>query len=138
MIDEIWDYLRAWVHRKEAEKFTTDGDGNTAVRVKGNLEVTTTNSPNTEEVMIINIPLANVETPITLPNGTKRYRIKARGGKGPMNLAYNVGETSNLYYSISRGSSYDSDDMDLPDGYTIYLSSSSSNIDIEVRIQKRV
>lgn len=30
---EIWDHLRSWIHRKEAEKFTTDDAGKTAVNV---------------------------------------------------------------------------------------------------------
>jgi len=34
-MNEIWTKLNSWLHRKESEKFTTDGDGNTAINISG-------------------------------------------------------------------------------------------------------
>ena len=36
-MDNILTKINAWLHRKESEKFTTDGSGNTAVNVTGNV-----------------------------------------------------------------------------------------------------
>jgi hypothetical protein len=35
---KITDYLKFWIHRKEAEKFTTTGSGDTAVRIDGDID----------------------------------------------------------------------------------------------------
>lgn len=36
---DLLDSIKSWLHRKEAEKFTTDAAGKTAVRVKGDLTI---------------------------------------------------------------------------------------------------
>lgn len=38
-MNEILEMINSWLHRKEAEKFTTDGSGNTAVRTEGSVTV---------------------------------------------------------------------------------------------------
>jgi len=48
MLDNIWDYLNIWIRKKFKDSFTTDGSGNTAIRVTGELN-TTTDLANTEE-----------------------------------------------------------------------------------------
>jgi len=47
-MDEILAKLNAWLHRKESEKFTTDGSGNTAVRVEGNISLDSADTLDTE------------------------------------------------------------------------------------------
>lgn len=34
----IWEHLKAWIHRKEAEKFTVDSNNKTAVRIVGEVD----------------------------------------------------------------------------------------------------
>ena len=138
MMDELWQYLKVWQHRKESEKFTTDSNGDTAVRTT--TEVTEdTSDPNVEQVFTVFIPTKDTETEIALPDGTRRYEIGIRNGAAKLKLAYNIGDISGGdYKTINRGARHNSDKVVLPDTSKIYLSSSSNNITIEVFIQKRV
>jgi len=138
MIDELWGHLRAWIHRKEGEKFTTDQAGKTAVRTT--TEVTEdTSDPNVEQVFTLNIPIKDVETEISLPNGTRRYEIGVRDGSAKLKLGYNIGDiAAEDYKTISRGSRHNSNKVILPDSSKLYLSSSSNSIVIEVFVQKRI
>lgn len=74
-MNEILEMINSWLHRKEAEKFTTDGSGNTAVRVEGNISLDSTDTLDTEG-RITKITLndstwvALERSPTTNPTGT--------------------------------------------------------------------
>jgi hypothetical protein len=50
MLDNIFQYLNLWIRKKFKETFTTDGSGNTAIRVAG--EITTTESTNSKHKVV--------------------------------------------------------------------------------------
>jgi len=135
MIDNIWDYLNIWIRHKFKQVFTTDGAGDTAIRVVGDLE-TTTDAPNTEEVINFNIAAANTEYTINLPTNTKRYTLYFRGSK-KLALAYNLGETATNYLTVNPGETHDSGRLDYSGVTPIYVSSSSINI-LEIKVQRRL
>lgn len=88
-MNEILAKINSWIHRKEAEKFTVDGDGNTAVRVIGKVELDTIDTAGQITKVILNDttwtalersgttiptgsgPLANRDT-FTLQNRSKK------------------------------------------------------------------
>ena len=43
----VWDHVKSWIHRKEAEKFTTNESGDTAVRTTASII-----SPDGDEVSV--------------------------------------------------------------------------------------
>jgi len=74
-MNEIWTKLNAWLHRKESEKFTTDGDGNTAINIIG----TVTQEGLNEGGQITSVPLTDSDWTLlersatTTPIGSGAY-----------------------------------------------------------------
>lgn len=136
MLDEIWDYLNLWIRKKLKETFTTDGLGNTAIRVSGDINASF-EGPNQEEIINSTLITEDTEYEIVLPTNVKRYTIHCRSSK-LLKLAYNLGETTTNYLTIYPGATHDSSDVDYVSAKSIYLKSSSSNISVEIKVQRRV
>ena len=71
-MNEILAKINSWIHRKEAEKFTVDGDGNTAVRVIGKVELDTIDTAGQITKVILNETTwtALNRSGTTVPTGT--------------------------------------------------------------------
>lgn len=136
MDENIWGMLNMWLRKKFKETFTTDGAGDTAIRVAGQLEVGTTEA-NTEEILNEVLLLADTEYTITLPSFTQRYTIFTRDRK-KMQLAYVAGETDTNYLTILPGDTHDSSRLDYLSAKTLYLKTSSSNIEVEIKLQRKL
>jgi len=80
-------------------------------------------NPTQETIGRITI-LSDIEKPFTLPDKTVKYQIRSRDRES-LFLANVLGETvdtgDNIY--INRGFTYVSPDLDIPDGYIIYIKS---------------
>lgn len=137
MMESIWDYLNSWIRKKFKETFTEDGAGNTAFRVVGTFEQEL-DLPNQEEIINETLTLADTEYAIVLPTNLRRYWIYARDGKGKLKLSFVPGETATNYVTIDRGYIYDSENISVLAGKTIYLLSSSSSIEVEVRVHRKL
>jgi hypothetical protein len=136
MLDNIWDYLNIWIRKKLKDSFTTDGDGNTAIRVVGDLEVTSDN-PNVEDIINISLPSSSVEYVVTLPTETRRYTIYCRNDK-KLSLAYNSGETDSNYLTIHPGETHDSGRVDYVNNTDIYLKAFNNGVEVELKVQRRL
>ena len=123
MLDNIWDYLNIWIRKKFKDSFTTDGSGNTAIRVVGDLEL---DVANVEQIINTTLTTADTEYPIVLPTSVKRYTIFCVDKK-KMVLGFNSGDTSDEYITIVPGVRHDSKQLDYTESKTIYLKSSSNN-----------
>ena len=110
------------------------GDGwgkNNPFPVSGSL-VVDVDEPTKQQVQNIPFALANVEYIITLPDNTKRYQIRVRDDSSKGRIAFNSGETSTDYWTLTRGTIVDSYIMDLPISSTIYMSLDKATQVVEV------
>lgn len=136
MNDTIWDYLNIWIRKKIKEVFTTDAGGDTAVRVVGDLELSS-DDPNTQEVLVESLLNTASEYEIILPVNTKRFTIFCRDRKKVL-LAYNNGETANNYETILPGETHDSGRIDYISATSVFLKPSSNNISVEIKVQRKL
>lgn len=120
--------LRSYLVDKVGKAF---GSSENPVNITGSLEVDL-ETPNKQSIQNITLPTANTEVSVSLPSNTKRYRVKVRKHTALVNLAFVSGETSTNYWTISRGTVFDSADLDFESSETIYLSASKANTTIEI------
>jgi len=94
---------------------------------------------NPDVLGILNKSIANKNVEVTqiLPDDTKRFRIQVRDNKAKLQIAYGTGETVTLYKTISRGSEWESGDIDIPNGTTLYILSSQDSIVVEIEVWTR-
>ena len=84
------------------------------------------------EPTILNITLtANVENSFVLPENTNRFYVKARTFRR-LRLAYEAGETATNYITIPFGTNYSEDGLQLDADRTVYLLSTTNNVDVEI------
>ena len=88
--------------------------------------------PNNQDIQNITVAAANTEFSVTLPNGTKHYRIKVRRGYAVAKLAFNAGETNTKYRQIDMGVTHESPNLDLPDNTILYLQTNKAGVIVEV------
>lgn len=81
-------------------------------------------------IININTTLANTESSFTLPDGTKRYRIKIRG-QAAMQLSYIAGESNMNYWKINRGFIHEESNIFL-NGKTLYFQVDKANQVVEI------
>lgn len=76
---------------------------------------------------------ADTEFFLTLPNGTKRFKIKVRDGKANLKMAFGAGEiAANRYIKVRKGFWQEEGDLDLPDNSRIYLEADKDSVTIEL------
>jgi len=132
-IDVPFDGSSKYVFNTQEKKFEVFPIAD--VEITGEVDI---KNPNTLEIINTSIALKNVETTQILPNDTKRFRIRVRDYKAKLRLAYGVGETTTNYRTISRGFIWDSEDIDIANGTTLYLLSTQDNIVVEIEVWRRV
>lgn len=89
--------------------------------------------PTSQEIQNIPTPgVADTEFVINLPDNTQRYFIRVRDNASRGRIAFGVGETATKYWSLSRGTIFDSKKLDLPVSSKIYMTASKANMTIEL------
>jgi hypothetical protein len=128
-IDIAYDGYSKYVYNNQEKRFEVYPSTDIEVDIK-----------NPSAMSIINTSIANADTEIAqlLPDETKRFRIRVRGNKGKLRLAYVAGETATNYRTITRGFVWDSDIIDIANGTNIYLLSNQDNIVVEIEVWTRV
>lgn len=59
----------------------------------------------------VDITLANTEYSYSLPNGTKRFKIKLRNPGYPLQLCVVSGESNTTYYNLAQGKTHEEKDI---------------------------
>lgn len=134
-IDIPFDGKTKYIYNTQEKRFESFPVSDATVTLAGEVDI---KNPNTLEIINKTVATKNVEVTQLLPNDTKKFRIGVRDHKAQLRLAYGVGETATLYKTISRGSLWISEDIDIADGTTLYLLSSQDNIVIEIEVWRRV
>jgi hypothetical protein len=132
-IDVDFDGTTKYIFNTQEKKFEAFPIADLTITGEVNVE-----KPNTPEIINKSIALANVEETQVLPDNTKRFTISVRNGLAQLRLAYIVGGTTTNYRTIYRGSTWDSDETDIPNGTTLYLLSTQDNITVEIEVWRRV
>ena len=125
----VFNHLNNWLHRKESEKFTTDGDGNTAVRSQG--EISLAIEVDSGLTQNIAAPLANTEYSFTIPLGTKRFEWKSRKF-GEIQWSFQIGESGTTFSTLSPGNLKTEDNLKLVVPIVVYFRSNKANDTIEL------
>ena len=89
--------------------------------------------PTIQQIQNIPLALANTEYTISLPSNTKRYQLRVRDHLAKGRLAFLSGETATNYWTITRGTVVDSENMDFPASSVIYVSVSKPTMVVELR-----
>lgn len=92
--------------------------------------------PTRFEIINHTVALADTEFDITLPDNTKRFTIKVRDHSAKLRIGQDSGDTENAtpkYETISRGTIWESGNVNVADGYMLYLQSTKSNAVIEIK-----
>ena len=132
-VDVPSDGMSKYVYNTQEKKFEVFPIVD--VEVTGEVDI---KNPNTLEIINKSIALKDVEETQVLPDDTKRFRIRVRDQRAKLRLAYGVGETASNYRTITRGFVWDSEDIDIANGTTLYLLSTQDNIVIEIEVWRRV
>lgn len=113
---------------------TTDGGGDPAVNISGNITVTPQNK-NTAILQNISAPLAGTEYVITIPANVTKYEIRARDtGACRIQYSYVSGQTNSIFKTIYPGSSKVEENVTFTSPFIIYFETSKSNQTIEVEV----
>jgi hypothetical protein len=134
-VDIEFDGKVKHVFNTQEKKFEVFPISDLSVTIEGEIDV---EQPNTPQIINKVITTKNIEETQVLPNGTKRFTISVRDGRSNLRLAYDVGETTTAYRTIYRGSTWESNEIDIPDGTTLYLMSTQDNIVVEIEVWRRV
>ena len=110
------------------ETITTDGSGNTAIRIVGSLILGNKGTP---DILNISATSAGTEYNFSLPSDVKAYRFRNRDG-GKIKYAFVTGETNTKYYSVMPGNWESDDFVDRDTDLTIYFETTKPNQTIEV------
>lgn len=86
-------------------------------------------SNTTTTIINASIALANTEVSQILPVNTKKFSFRSRS-KGTIKLAYNVGETSTDYITVTPGNTYS--DTNFYNAQTIYFQSTKAGDTLEI------
>jgi hypothetical protein len=105
------------------------------VEVSGEVDV---KNPDTLVILNTAIALKDTEVSQVLPDNTKRFRISVRGSRAGLRLAYTAGGTATTYRTISRGSIWESHEVDVANGTTLYLLSTADNVVVEIEVWTRI
>lgn len=99
-----------------------------------NTGLTTSVNPLVTNPTIVNlsIPLANTEVSYVFPAGTKRFSLQNRFD-GKITLAYAVGDSGILYYTIWPGNEFAENNIHVSASITIYVQSPKASQIIEIR-----
>lgn len=105
--------------------------------IDGNISVTLETTPNNQSVQNIVVVNANTEFTINLPDNTKRYFIRVRNNVAKGRIAFAPTETATKYWTLSRGTIFDSDSLNLPINSNIYMQVDKDNVTVEVLSLKK-
>jgi hypothetical protein len=100
--------------------------------IDGTFSVTLATTPDTQAIQNISVPNANTEFSINLPDGTKRYFVRVRDDGAKGRIAFVAGQTNTNYWTVNRGTVFDSDSLDLPINTTIYMQLNKPDQVVEV------
>lgn len=109
------------------------------VPIEGTISATVdVEHPDTQQILNVPAPnTANTEFSISLPDNTKRYWLKVRKHSASGAIAFNPGETTTNYWTLERGSIFDSDRLDLPISSTIYIQINKADEVVEVVVSTK-
>lgn len=79
----------------------------------------------------VSLPLAGSQYSVVLASTTKRYTLKLRGD-AKLQIAFITGQTGTNYITISPGSAYFEENLQLTGSLTIYMQASKNNQVLEV------
>lgn len=125
----IYDHLNSWLRRKEAEKFTTDGDGNTAVRIDG--EISLEIEVSTGLTQNISAAVAGTEYTFTIPVGTKRFEWSSRKNS-TVKWTFQSGQSGIIFSTLEPGNIKQENNLKLTTPIVIYFQCSKSGDTIEL------
>lgn len=90
-------------------------------------------NPTKASIQNITTPgVADTEFTIALPANTKRYYIRVRDDVAKGRIAMNITETTNKYWTLTRGSYFDSQAMNITPSSNIFMSVSKPSVVIEL------
>lgn len=94
----------------------------------GNVEVELSTTARTFNVVNIDIPLAGVETQITIPNGTKKFKLKVKEPNTKLEI---TNASSGDTFTIPYGGVLEESELDT-NGVSIYVTTSRDNRTIQL------
>lgn len=103
---------------------------NNPLPISGSISI---GSSNSQQIQNINSPAtADTEFTITLPANTRKYEIKVRNHSAKGRIAFSSGATANNYWTLTRGSIFESGNVEFTSTTDIYMSVNKPNQIIEV------
>lgn len=124
----IWQHLNNWIRRKLIETITTDGSGNTAIRIVGSIVLGSKGTPNILNVDAVNV---NQEYLITIPAEAKSYKLRNRGN-AKIQYAFTSGDTNTTFFTLMPGNIENEDFLKRTTNLNIYFETTKPNQTIEV------
>lgn len=102
-----------------------DNNGVVRLAVDASLSLTDVtvdiSNPTKPTIANISIPTENVEQAYVFPAKTKTFLMRLRDGKGLVQFAFTLGDSSVNFITMSYGCNYNSGDIDPADPFTIYF-----------------
>lgn len=78
-------------------------------------------NPGAPTIINITVPDADTEQSYTFPANTKRFKMKVRGGRSKIQIAYESGESGTNYFTNEMGNIYQSGDIDPLYPFVVYF-----------------
>lgn len=129
IVDECGEKIGAVTDSEGIRRLAVDAEVSLNV---DNIVVDISN-PTTPRIINHTVVTANTEFSIALPDKTKVYTVSSRESNAKIRLAFESGKTATEYITIKYGNTWNSGDVDLPDGTIIYLQSTKAGVVIEVQ-----
>lgn len=110
----------------------TDTTNTLKVNADGSINVDSNASSATTPVIYnVSVPTAGVEVSQTLPANTKKLLIKVRNSTARLQFSFASGQSGSDYVSLSRGTSFEVTDIDVP-SLTIYFQVNEPSQTVEI------